>query len=280
MIIKEKAAKIFRSGLTLVSPKLNTKVTYYVKFHRKLDLSNPKTLNEKILLLKLNNYWNDPLIKQCADKYRVRDYITQQGMANLLNPLIADYEDVDEIQWNDLPSSFALKLNVGCGCNIIVNDKKNLNIDATKSILRKWMRKKFYLEHSEMQYKDVKPRILVEKYLGDIDGNRPQDYKFYCMNGECKAILLCVNRNADGHALYFLMDRNWNVLPYTWESELYSNLVPSKPKKLDLAINNAEILAKRFPFVRVDFYFVNNEIVFGELTFTPAGGMDLSLIHI
>ena len=116
MIIKEKAAKIFRSGLTIVSPVLNTKVTYYVKFHKKLDLTNPRTLNEKILWLKLNNYWNNPLIKQCADKYKVRDYITQQGLTNLLNPLIADYEDVDQINWKDLPSSFALKLNVGCGC--------------------------------------------------------------------------------------------------------------------------------------------------------------------
>lgn len=280
MIIKEKTAKIFRSGLTIVSPVLNTKVTYYVKFHKKLDLNNPRTLNEKILWLKLNDYWNNPLIKQCADKYRVRDYITQQGLTDLLNPLIADYVDVDQINWKDLPSSFALKLNVGCGCNIIINDKKDLNVDRTKSVLKKWMKKKFYLEHSEMQYKDVKPRILVEKYLGDIDGNRPQDYKFYCMNGECKAILLCVNRDAEGHALYFFMDRNWNVLPFTWESEKYSNLVPPKPQKLDLAINNAEILAKKFPFVRVDFYFVNNEIVFGELTFTPAGGMDRDLKYV
>lgn len=277
MTIKDKIAGSFRRTLTRISPMLNTKVTYYVKFHKKLDLDHPVTLNDKILWLKFNTYWENPLIKQCADKYRVREYIKERGFEELLNPVIGVYDDIETIPWSDLPDKFAIKLNVGCGCNIIVSDKKQIDLNKIKETLKKWMRSEYYLDHSEMQYKDVKHYIIIENYLGKNNGNLPEDYKFYCMNGKCKAILVCVNRDAEGHALYFFMDRNWNVLPYTWESEKYSNLVPSKPKNLDLAINNAEALAKEFPFVRVDFYFVNNEIVFGELTFTPAGGMDRDL---
>lgn len=280
MNIKDRMAGSFRRTLTRISPMLNTKVTYYVKFHKKLDLAHPVTLNDKILWLKFNTYWENPLIKLCADKYRVREYITERGFKELLNPIIGVYDDVEAIQWSNLPDKFAIKLNMGCGCNIIVSDKKQMNLNVIKETLKKWMKSEYYLDHSEMQYKDVKHYIIIENYLGKDNGDLPEDYKFYCMNGECKAILLCVNRDAEGHALYFFMDRNWNVLPYTWESEKYSNLVPPKPKNLDLAINNAEALAKEFPFVRVDFYFVNNEIVFGELTFTPAGGMDRDLKYL
>ena len=104
----------FRSTLTLISPKLNTAVTYRVKFGRKLDLTRPTTFNEKVLWLKFNTYWNNDTVKQCADKLRVRDYLEQHGYGYLLNELIASYEDVDSIDFSTLPDRFAIKLNVGC----------------------------------------------------------------------------------------------------------------------------------------------------------------------
>lgn len=124
MRLKLYIAEIFRRTLTRISPKLNTKVTYFFKFKKKLDLNNPKTLNDKILWLKFNTYWNNPLVKQCADKYKVRDYIKDKNCSEILNELIGVYDRVEEIQWDSLPKSFALKLNVGCGKNIIVSNKE------------------------------------------------------------------------------------------------------------------------------------------------------------
>ena len=178
----------FRSTLTLISPKLNTAVTYRVKFGRKLDLTRPTTFNEKVLWLKFNTYWNNDTVKQCADKLRVRDYLEQHGYGYLLNELIASYEDVDSIDFSTLPDRFAIKLNVGCACNIIVQDKSKLDIEATKNTMRKWLKNNYWLGWSEMQYKDVKPCILIEKYLGGDDGSLPVDYKFYCMNGKATSV--------------------------------------------------------------------------------------------
>ena len=106
MTIKNKIAHYFRCGLTLISPKLNTLVTYRIKFGKSLDLNNPKTLNEKILWLKFHDYWNNPLVKQCADKYRVREYIESIGCGEILNELFAVYDSPDDIEWDKLPNIY------------------------------------------------------------------------------------------------------------------------------------------------------------------------------
>lgn len=272
--VRKNAQQIFRSLLTLISPKLNTEVSYRVKFGRKLNLKNPITFNEKVLWLKFNTYWNDPIVKQCANKLDVRDYIKSKGFGYLLNDLIGVYYDVDSINFSTLPDQFALKLNVGAGCNIIVNDKKKIDVKKTKHTMKKWLKSNYWLGWSEMQYKGVKPCILIEKYLGDQNGNVPVDYKFYCMNGKANSVMVCEERDGKHHPKFFFMDKEWNKLPYTKEAVEYPNYDIKKPSNLEQLFETAELLAKGFPFVRVDLYSVNGKIYFGELTFTPAAGMD------
>lgn len=273
--IKKILQGTIRCTLTLISPKLNTSVTFRVKFGRKLDFRNPQTLNEKIQWLKFNTYWNNPVVKQCADKYRVRDYLIQQGQGNLLNDLLGVYDDIEGIDFSSLPSQFALKMNVGCSHNIIVKDKTQLDIEQTKKKLKKWMKDKYYwLGWSEMQYKGVKPYILIEKYLGDNQGHFPVDYKFYCMNGKATSVMVCEERDSLHHPKFFFMNREWQKLPYTKEAFQYPDYQIKKPECIDKAFEIAEELSKEFPFVRVDLYIVGEKIYFEELTFTPAGGMD------
>ena len=264
----------FRSTLTVISPKLNTEVTYRVKFGRKLNLVNPQTINEKVLWLKFNTYWENDTIKQCADKLRVRDYLEQRGFSHLLNGLIGAYEKVDDIDFSKLPNQFALKLNVGCACNIIVGDKSKLDIENAKKTMKKWLSANYWLGWSEMQYKGVKPCILIEEYLGDEDGTLPVDYKFYCMNGKATSVMVCEDRDGVHHPKFFFMDKEWKKLPYTEEVFKYPDFQIEKPENMDKAFEVAESLAKEFPFVRVDLYIVKDKIYFGELTFTPAAGMD------
>ncbi len=275
MKIKKSAADLFRSCLTRISPMLNTKVTYYIKFRRKLDLEHPVTLNDKILWLKFHTYWNNPLIKKCADKYAVRDYITEKGYPELLNELYGAYDNVDDIPWEQLPDRFALKLNVGCGKNIIVHDKKSLDIEQTKKTMKKWLKSKDWLRYSEMQYKNVKPYILVERYLGDAQTKSlPEDYKFYCLNGKSKYVMVCEDRLIGQKPEYYYFDQEWNMMPYTADSLKNPDRVIPKPALIDEAFAYAEKLSSDFPFVRVDLYIVSNKVYFGELTFTPSAGMD------
>ncbi|MBR4531213.1 glycosyl transferase [bacterium] len=275
MSVKKKLANIFRCGLTLISPKLNTMACYKAKFNKKLDLNNPQTLNEKNLWLKFNTYWNNPLVKQCADKYLVREYVEKAGCPEILNQLEASFKNPEDLAFDELPDKFALKLNIGCGYNYIVSDKTKENRSDLVKHMQKWMKKAktCYLGYSEMQYKGVEPRFLVEHFLGDENGNLPEDYKFYCLNGKCEMIMFCKDRHADGHgAKYFFMDTDWNMLANVFNDP---NIIVEKPENFKKAIQYAEMLSKPFPYVRVDLYIVGSSIYFGELTFTPAAGMDV-----
>lgn len=125
MRIITKLAYYYRRGLTYISPKLNTAVVYKFRFGRKLDLNNPITLNEKILWLKFHTYKNNLLVKQCADKYCVREYVEQAGCGDILTDLIGVYKTPQEIEWDKLPNRFAIKLNIGCGYNYFVTNKSD-----------------------------------------------------------------------------------------------------------------------------------------------------------
>ncbi|MDO4188921.1 MAG: ATP-grasp fold amidoligase family protein [Lachnospiraceae bacterium] len=237
-------------------------------------MNNPKTINDKVLWLKFNTYWNNQLIKDCADKYRVREYIEAKGHADLLNELLGVYEKPEEIDWDSLPNEFVIKLNVGCGCNLVVGDKSKLNIEDTIKTMNSWFKVNHWITYSEMQYKGIKSYIIIEKYLGNPKGEPPVDYKFYCMNGKANSVMVCEDRGKDKKPKFFFMDKDWNKLPLTEEVFLYPDFVIEKPAKIDEAFSIAEKLSEDFPFVRVDLFIVDDRIYFGELTFTPSAGLD------
>lgn len=280
--IRNRIIQIIAPMLTVVSPELNTRLLFWQKFGRKLNLEDPKTLNEKILFLKLRSYEKDVLVRQCADKYAVRDYVKDLGFEEILVPLLGTYDSPDEIEWDKLPPQFVIKWNFGCGFNIICRDKEEFDIESSKKMLKKWGNNKYYLSHSEMQYKNTPKKIIIEEYLTSDNGAPlPDDYKFYCFNGKVIYILVCANRRYKGtHAIadYVFFDRDWNVMPYSeYAIKNIDNIHINKPRLLENAIAIAEKLCAPFDFVRTDLYILDNKIYFGELTFTPAGGMDTDL---
>lgn len=270
----------FKRVLTRISPKLNTRVIYFIKFKRRIRLNNPQTLDEKIQWLKFNTYYKNPLVTQCADKYSVRDYVKSCGCEEILNALYGVYNNVDEIPWDTLPNQFVIKWNFGCGENIIVFDKKSLDFDSTKKKLSNWYKTKdtFYLTYSEMQYKGIVPRLVCERLIETEDGHLPIDYKLYCFNGKAHCVLVCTGRDVTGHGTsYYFFDRNWNLLRYNKAGKnAPADFSIPKPQGVELLFKYADILSQPFPFVRADFYLEKGHVIFGELTFTPCGGFDVN----
>ena len=269
----------FRTACTLISPKLNTKVTYFGKFFRPIDLKNPKTLDEKIQWLKLNTYLGDSLVTQCADKYKVRDYIEECGCKEILNDLYFAWDSVDEIKWDELPSKFVIKWNFGCGQNLICRDKSKLDEKKTRKLLKKWyqLHDNFWMPYSEMQYKNIVPKLICERLIEADNGELPLDYKLYCFNGKAKYVMLCTERES-GHPKYNFLDREGNLVRLNKRGiaapEGFS--IPL-PEGYDDLFRFADLLSKPFPFVRADFYLEKGKVIFGELTFTPCGGYDVNI---
>lgn len=249
-----------------ISPTFASKLLFTLSTKKILNLKNPTSFNEKLMWLKLN--WRHPLVAKCADKYEVRKYVENNIEENILPKLYGVYETVEEINWNDLPNKFAIKCTHGCGFNIICDDKSKLDINEAKQKLDKWMKTRYVFEAIEVQYDEMKPRIICEEYIETEAGILPNDYKIYCFNGEPKLTLVCTERSKDVKLDF--MDINWNKMDIGangWES----GKIHEKPTCYDEMLDICKKLSKPFPYVRIDFYDFNNRPMLGEMTFTPAG---------
>ncbi len=273
-----KARSFVFSMSTYISPVLNTKLRYRYLFKKKLNLNIPQTFNEKLLWLKLNRYNNDPLVIQCADKYRVRDYVKSCGYDDILINMIGAWNSAKDIPWEDLPDKFVLKWNFGAGMNIVCKDKNALERTQVIKQMNRWHKNKYWLSHSEMQYKHIPKKIVCEEYLEYQEESTIPDYKIYCFHGRPEAVLVMHDRGC-GRMTTEFFDTKWKPLE---NSSKYAAAFKEtkKPECLDSMLQAAEKLSSPFPFVRVDFYVLGGKFYFGELTFTPAGGMYTSKTKI
>ena len=279
MSLKTKIQKSVRTICSRISPTFNTKVVYFSKFHRPINLENPQTLDEKIQWLKLNTYLDNPLVTQCADKYAVREYVQNCVCGEILNELYYCWDNVDEIEWDALPQKFVIKWNFGCGQNLICRDKSKLNINEATRLLKEWyeLHDIFYLQYSEMQYKNIVPKLICERLIETESGDLPLDYKLYCFNGKAKYVMLCTDRES-GHPKYYFFDRERKLVRLNKRGlAAPEDFTISFPNGYDELFYYADKLSKPFPFVRADFYLDKDHVIFGELTFTPCGGYDVNI---
>lgn len=274
LTLQKKLIMYLRICLTMISPKINSIFNYRLARKKMPNLKNPKTLDEKLMWLKLNYYANNPIVKQCADKYEVRQYLSKKGYDYLLNDLLFSVDKVSDIPWQELPDQFAIKWSFGSGFNIICSDKKSFDREKAIKKLELWKKIPYWKMYSEKQYKDTHPKIVIEKFLTNKSGCFPIDYKFYCFNGKPKCVMICTERETGVPKFYFF-DREWNLLRLNrWGQKAPEDFTVTKPKCMDEMFKLAEELSKPFPFVRLDLYDKDGEIIFGEFTFAPSGGAD------
>lgn len=255
----------------LISDKNLIKKNFKKRLGRDLDLENPIYYNDKLQWLKLN--WYDELAIQCADKYEVRKFVKEKIGEKYLNELYGVYESVNEIDISKLPNSFVLKATHGSGFNIICKNKNEVNWEKEIVKIRRWLKKNFYWHNREWVYKEIKPRIICEKFIEQHDSEELRDYRFFCFNGEPKFIAVdfsITNKKKTRRNLY---DLEWNLMEEEISYPKELSIKVKKPEKLDEMIHLSRILSSPFPHARIDFYYVNKKIIFGEITFFHQSGM-------
>ena len=259
--------EIFKKINPLIPDRLYLYLQYRYHLGKKLNLNNPQTFNEKIQWLKL--YDRKPEYPTYVDKFAVREHIKRTIGEEYLIPLIGVYDNVEDINWDGLPDKFVLKCTHGSSCNIICEDKSKLDIEDAKTKLNEWMNKNWYWYGREWPYKNVKPRIVCEKYMVDESGVELKDYKFFCFNGKPEVMFVATDRGVDTRFDFY--DMEFSHLPIT---QHYKNAEKKieKPKGFDEMAKLASELSKDIPHVRVDFYDINGNIYFGELTFSHFSG--------
>lgn len=237
-----------------------------------IDLQNPKTFNEKLQWLKL--YDRDTKYTKMVDKIAVKEYISKFIGEEYVIPTIEVYEKFDNIDFDKLPNQFVMKCAHDSGGIIICKDKKNLDINSARKKINKSLKNNYYYKHREWPYKNVKPRIIIEKYLDDGENSQLNDYKIMCFSGKAKCSFVCTERdNKDLGLAVTFFNLNWEKMPFERHYRT-SNKKIKKPENYDKMIELSEKLSKNIPFVRVDWYDINGKLYFGELTFFPGAGLE------
>lgn len=237
---------------------------------KKLNLKKPVEFNEKIQWYKV--YYQPKILNFLIDKIEVKKYVEEILGKEYLNETLAEFDKVKEIQFSNLPKKFVVKATHTNKQNLIVTDREKINIKKLKIKFRKWfLTNQYYKNGQEWGYKDIKPRILVEKFLKEDDKDDLTDYKFFCFNGEPKFLEVHIDRTSN--YIREIYDLNFKRLPFNKgvNSSLFNSSI-SKPDNFEEMIDVAKKLSKPFPFVRVDLYSLSGKTIFGELTFYPADG--------
>lgn len=252
-----------------VNKEIELKLLFRLKCGYKLNLKNPKTYNEKIQWIKLHDL--NPLMPKCCDKYAVREYVESKGCREILNTLIWEGFNPADIPFDELPDKFVIKVTHGSTFNIICTDKSKLNREEVIRKCNKWLKAKFLEAYGEWFYGIERPRVIVEKYLDDGTG-RLRDYKVYCFNGIPRYIGVDSGDDSSGTHFKDIYDTDWNLIKGYEMAYPNSGVALEKPEALDDLLKYARILSEDFLHARTDFYIVDGNVVFGEITFSNSAG--------
>ena len=261
--------KLVAAGLVRIArifpDELYLKLLFRLRMGYKLDLDNPQTFCEKLQWLKLHNRKSE--YPQMVDKYDAKQYVVNIIGEKYIIPTIGVWNRVEDIDFDKLPNQFVLKCTHDSGGIVICKDKSQLDINAAKKLLRRGLKKNYYWQNREWPYKNITPRIICEKYMVDESGYELKDYKWFCFDGVPKALFIATDRGVKGEETKFdFYDADFNHLPFTNGHPNASKEI-KKPAGFELMKQLAAKLSQGQPHLRVDFYDINGEIYFGELTF-------------
>ena len=263
--------KLDHINLIKLSDKKYIELRYFSLFLKELNLDNPKSFNEKLQWLKL--YDRNSEYTKMVDKYEVKKYVSNIIGEEYIIPTLGIYNSFEEINFDKLPNQFVLKCTHDSGGIVICKDKNNLDVKQAKNKINKSLKKNYYYSGREWPYKNVKPRIIVEKYMEESDKKELKDYKLFCFNGIPQIVLVCSERYSSENMSETCFDMNWNLIDVV-ESGHRIDTTISKPKKFKEMIALSKKLSKGIPFIRVDWYEIKGKLYFGELTFYPASGFE------
>lgn len=267
-----------RTIMNCIPDKVYVSMMYYHIFHKKLNLKSPKTFNEKLQWLKLND--RRPEYTMMVDKYKVRDYIAEKLGKEYLIPLLGVWKTPDEIDFDKLPDKFVLKCNHNSGLGMcICKDKSKLDILKVKDELKKGINQNYYLTGREWPYKNVERCIIAEKYMtDDAESESFTDYKFFCFDGNVDCVMVCLDRHT-GDTKFYFFDKYWNLKRLNKRGkDAPKGFTIPKPECMDQMFEIASKLSKGLKFARIDLYQSNGLVYFGEITFFPDSGFDANLL--
>lgn len=268
--------RLSRMGLlNWIPDKMYLNILYKIKFRKKINFNNPITFNEKLQWLKL--YDKKDIYTTMVDKYEAKKYVANIIGDKYIIPTLGIYDKWEEIDFDKLPNQFVIKCTHDSGGLVICKDKTVFNYNDAERRIKKSLKNNYFYVAREWPYKNVKPRIIIEKYMEEKSEDNTinksmTDYKFFCFKGEPKLMYISTGLENHETASMSFLDMNYNLTDCKRTDFKLLNYVPSKPSNFEKMKEFSKILSKNIPHIRVDWYEINGELFFGELTFYTCGG--------
>lgn len=243
---------------------------FYLRCGYKLNWKHPVTFCEKLQWLKIYN--NKSYYTSLVDKYEVKYIVSDLIGKECVIPTLGVWDCFDEIDFDRLPNQFVLKCTHDSGGLVIVKDKATFDKEFARSKISKSLARDYFILGRETPYKNVKRRIIAEKYMVDESGTELKDYKIFCFAGIPKFIQVDFGRFTE-HCRN-IYDVDWHKLNIKLLYPTNENVNIQRPVHLDKMLDIASRLSAKEPFVRIDLYSIYDEIYFGEFTFFPGAGYE------
>ena len=261
---------LIKKSLKLLPDKLYLQLLYFKHFKKFINFKNPRSFNEKLQWLKLND--RKSLYTTIVDKLGMKEWIKEEIGEGYTVPTIGVWEKPEDINFDELPNSFVLKWNHDSGSIVICKDKKNFNEEEAINKLQHGAKFNGFWYGREWPYLNVPPKVFAEPYLEDKETQELRDYKVFTFNGKAKLLLIASERQKTGVDTKFdFYDMELHHIDMRNQHE-NGKVPPTPPESFYVMKDLAERISQDFAHLRVDFYEVDGKVYIGELTLYHGSG--------
>lgn len=252
--------RFFQPPTPVGTSALRIQLCYLWRHRRLARLGRPRLLTEWVQHRKLHD--RDPRLPLMADKVQAKDEVARLLGTSWIIPTLWHGDMLPAVPAWRFP--YVVKSRHGSQHVQIVRNDADHRVAVARS--RTWMKQPYGAWLDEWLYDRIPRGILVEPFIGTSRA-LPVDYKLFVFGGSVSFIQVHLDR-ANNHR-WIVMDRQWRRT-----SKATLDADPPQPESLQKMIAAAERLGVGTAFVRADFYEVDGQPLFGELTFYPGSGLD------
>lgn len=227
----------------------------FVKNNGRLP-GNAMRFNDVLYRQKIASNFPSPQQVLTADKELAKQYVADRVGMDHTVPTLAVLRTPEEVRAFDYPDVCVVKATHSSGKFYIRHQGDPIDPEMIAS----WLADDFYLRSREPQYRPLERKIIVEPLV--FGREDPEDFRFFCFEGQVRAILHEPNRSLDLARFY---TPDWQPLECSLGMPVLDTKRPA-PACLPDLLRDVETLARDFYFVRIDVFCRDTEYLFGELT--------------
>ena len=249
------------------------KTQYAIEWTKKnvpnVNLENPQNIVDRINWYKI--YDKDPRKVKWSDKIYAMRNLKDMGLSDIIiPPVFYTYDYLARETYLSLPEGkYIIKCNHGSGWNIRFERKKLKDAIYIFDKIKEWISLNYaYVTGYEWQYEQITPGIIIQQDYGQL-----KDWMFWCENGEIKYVQTARKLGKNLEEFFTFTDADGNKPDaYIGVEPMRFYMLESEKVILEKMKPIAKTLASDFKFVRVDLFYINGQVKFGELTFSPCSG--------